>query len=462
MNSFEYFMQLTKIPRPSYKEDKVRDYLLNFAQNHNLDAYTDEYKNVVIKRNNGSDKTIALQAHTDMVAEKLKDIKFDFDNESINTIIENDFIKANGTTLGGDDGSGVAIILSLLEKGNAKFPNIEAIFTTQEEVSMGGAVGLDCSDLKSNMMIGIDGTDSKEIIISCAGSSRISFDKCIHYQKNITSGYRFEIYKLHGGHSGDDIHKNRANAIKLGGEFLSRLKGVRIGQIMGGNKDNAIPRELTVTFDTDMQDVEILTIFNEFNDKVKSKFPNEKDMKIELIKQDIEMLLCENESCDIINFINEFENGILAGFNDEYELPIASINLASINITDNKLCMRAMLRYNLEKYKQIENDYLHLGCKYNFVSSIGDETPFYRTQSDSELVKVCQKAYNEVCGCNMKEINIHAGLEGGLFKDKMQNLDVVGLGVDLCDIHTPSERMSISSLLKMEEVVSKILKMLAE
>ena len=456
MKAIEYFYELTKIPRPSGKEDKVVEFLVNYAKSKNLDYEINGVKNVIIKKNNHSDKYIILQAHTDMVCEKLPNITIDFENEGIRTIQDGDILRADGTTLGADDGYGVSTILQILDECGEGYPNIEAIFTSDEEVGMTGASTLDLTNIKSKMIIGLDGTSSSEITVSSAGGMRIEFKTDIEKENVLLDGYRIKIGGLLGGHSGEDINKNRANANKLAFEFLSNLSHVVISSYEGGNKDNAIPRDAVCVFYS--EDNGIKSKFYEFVDKVEQIY-SEENITIKLENFRVSTLLKKDISDNLINFVNEFENGVLIYDEDDKTFPITSINLAKIEIDNGSdIIIRAMLRSSDSEYeKEYVEHYQTLGKKYNFESQITNRSPYFERSKDGKLVDICVKSYEELGYKDLKVSGIHAGLEGGVFADKIKNAQIVCLGADLQFIHTPDEFMKISSLEKLSDWIKRIL-----
>lgn len=453
MNSFDYFLEITKIPRPSHKEGKIAEFLMDFAKVHNLSYKTDKFNNVIIFKDNGSNKTVALQAHTDMVCEKDFEVDFDFDNDSIKTIINGDFISAQGTTLGADDGFGIALILYALENFDNGYPNIEAVFTTAEEVDMSGAINIDCSTLKASNMIGLDSTNSEEIVVSCAKGIDFLFSKEITREKTEEKGYKISISGLLGGHSGDDIHLNRGNANKILFDFMHSLNDARISCFKGGNKLNAIPREAECTFTSNKND--IFDRFNNYKELLKNQFPSETDLKIDLTTNKVDDVIDYHSNFCIFNMISEFKNGVL--YENEYKMPIASINLSKVDICD-KIDVQTMFRTNeiglKEKYLF---EYHSLAQRHNIEFTTAGETEMFQ-RTAGNLVQVCIDTYQKLFNSQPKIIDIHAGLEGGVFAKKIKNIDIVNLGADLYDIHSPKERMKISSLNKLEKWLSAILK----
>lgn len=241
MEPLKYFEDFLSIPRKSGNEKKISEYLVDFALKNKLEYYVDDNYNVIIKRKSNSNSldTIILQGHVDMVCASIKE--YDFKNNGIDWYIEDGFYKAHGTTLGADNGIGCSIILSILSNKNLKVPNIEAIFTVEEETSMKGAKKLDYSKITGNKMISIDGTDEGVIEVSSAGMVSINITKALNYIPNEYSTYRITIYGLLGGHSGVDIDKHRGNAIKIMGNILNDIDEVYLLSINGGLRDNVIP-----------------------------------------------------------------------------------------------------------------------------------------------------------------------------------------------------------------------------
>lgn len=457
MKAIDYFLELTKIPRPSGKEERVVEYLIAYAKRNGYNYQINGSKNVIITKNNNSDKSIILQAHTDMVCEKLGNVEIDFDNDPINTIIEDDIIRANGTTLGADDGYGVACILQILDECGNGYPNIEAIFTSDEEVGMTGAMSLDLSSLKSNMIIGLDGTSSSEITVSCAGGIRLQGEIEVEYQKVNLDGYKIVVNGLLGGHSGEEINLNRANSNKLIFDFLNNLTNCTISSFDGGNKDNAIPRESECSFYTNDKAIEE-KLYQYILD-MKKQYPLEKNMNITISKVHLNKLLEQTISDKLKGYAVNFENGVLIWDKIDTTFPITSINLARIKTDDNGILIRSMLRSSDKEYEEkYIKKFIELGNTYDIKTILANRSPYFEKSKDGKLVDACVKAYNDLGFANLEVKGIHAGLEGGVFAEKIKNAQIVCLGADLKEIHTPNEKMQISSLTKLTTWIKEILK----
>jgi len=253
-STLEYFEEIMQIPRESGKEEKVANYLINYAKENNIEYNLGKYNTIFLKKNNNSDRTIILQAHSDMVCVSADD--YDFDNKGIPFYIDEDYYKSKNTSLGADDGIGVAIILAILQE-NENMPNIEVMITTQEETTMLGASNFDYSLLSGKTLISLDGIKEADIESSSAGMCSLTFNKKLNYETKNCTTYKLSISGLKGGHSGDDIDKNRCNAIKLAIKLLKELDYKEIVDMQFGKRDNVIPSEGYVVFSSD-EDIEVL------------------------------------------------------------------------------------------------------------------------------------------------------------------------------------------------------------
>ncbi len=451
MNAFDYFKKITTIPRGSYNEKEIAQFVFEWGKSKNLVCKMDDMHNVYLYKDNKSKNNIIVQAHLDMVCAKTTDYDFDFKKQKIDYIINDDYISAHNTSLGADDGFGIALIMSILDKNNDNYPNIEAIFTVQEEVGMNGAKYFDCTQIKSKYMIGLDGTSSDEIIISCAGSTRLSFNKKLKKIKlDSIPTYYLSISNLIGGHSGEDINKKRANAIKCAMSLLHNIDDLYFGNIICGEKENVIPTNSEIIFAT--SDKNTIQKINTNLFKIQQQFPEENIcIKIETINTINNIFVKAN---DIINFIELFPNGILeqtnSGINCSNNLAIISLENANININ-------SMLRYNdykLDKYYM--NTLQTLADKFDFKVTILSKTPFFTNSLNSKFVQLCVESYKELgyeCKCN----TIHAGVEVGIFSNKIPALQSFVLGADLYNIHSNNEKMKISSLDKIYSIIDKFL-----
>ncbi len=448
-NTLQFFKEISNIPRPSGKEEKIRDYLVNFAKSHNLEYVTDNTFNVIIKKPSNianCNKTLILQAHTDMVCEKNNDTFFDFDNMGINIIEKDDFLFADGTTLGADNGIGLSMILSILEDKNLKIPNLECVFTAQEETTMKGAMDLNFANIQGNHLLSIDGTDEGKIEVSSAGMVVAKLTKNLDFQdvgnKNI---FKITITGLKGGHSGTEINTERENAIKILFEGLSKLKNnFQISSVSGGGKSNAIPRECKCVIATNENIENIEDLFNNVINNYKNNEPN-----INCTVSPVNYKKCINsqETINLIDFINAFKNGVLVYSEKQENFPITSCNLANIILEDGTINIIISLRSSLKtQEKEYLNNIFELCNKYKITYKILSSAPFFEKKENSYLQKICKDTYKSLFNIEAEVKGVHAGLEGGVFANKNENLDICVIAPNIYDAHSPKERVSISSV----------------
>lgn len=444
-NTFTYFEQLLKIPRPSGHEDKIADFLVEFAQVRGLEVYRDNFNNVLINKNNNSDKTIILQGHTDMVCDCVDNIIKDFVNEPIKWKIEDGFYKGDNTTLGADNGIGVAIILSLLDETGTALPNIQALFTTQEETTMNGAKNFDYSKIHANTLLSIDGIKEGNIESSSAGICNYK----IHLPKP-TKLAQEKIMKcvtlsgLQGGHSGDDINKNRENAICL--LFKHLPKTCLISKMFGGSKSNVIPNHAEIVFVANETD-------KTTQEQLRKLYPNEPNLIWEGRTLKSNILYSEQESKKIVELITNLQTGTISV--DEDNFPITSANLGTLSNEKSEYSIRSSDKTELAKVKQnAENLCKKLSFEYELVS----EAPFFPFNPASRLRECLQKTYKRLYGKNTNTVKVHACMEGGIFADNIPNADIVVISPDVFDIHTTKERVNISSTNRVYDWILESLK----
>ena len=451
------FEELAGIPRPSGKEEKIVKYLIDFAKEHGLEYKLCGTNNVIIYKKStikGNDKTIIMQGHIDMVCEKEVTSNIDFDNDPIELVYEGDYVRANGTTLGSDNGFGVAIILHILKSKDLKHPNIEAVFTAEEETTMNGAMTIDYSLLSSSTILSLDGSEERHLETASAGMVVMDITKDVKRRKCDCYGYNVAISKLKGGHSGGDIHLNRGNANKLLVKLLTSLKYPVISELSGGDKSNAIPHSASATILYD--DVKVL---REKIDKLEKYIvKNNKDdenVKITVKKVRVKSALTKKCSENVVKLLRDIKNGVLESNCNQFVL--TSQNLAKMALND-KLYICVSLRSSIVKY---EEDYMEILrsiiSKYNSNLVITSKAPFFEEKKDSYLVEVCKRTYKELYGEIVTSGPVHAGLEGGVFAQHIKDADICVMAVELHDIHSTTEKASVSSLARVEKWVEKIL-----
>lgn len=467
---FYYFEQISKIPRGSGNEKQVSDYLVNFAKEHNLEYIQDDTLNVVIKKNASKGyenaPSIIIQGHMDMVCEKNGDKIHDFEKDPITLLIDGDYIKADNTTLGADNGIAVAYNLALLDDDNIEHPSIEAVFTSDEEVGMNGAYALDTTKLNSKILINIDSEEEGKLLTSCAGGAKATMNIPIKFEAapKAKAAYTIKIKDLKGGHSGSDIDKQRANAIKLIARVLNNLKGIDLNlvNISGGAKDNAIPREAEATILINEQSKNSLEdILNKLEQIFKNEF-KVSDPYISIILQKAQMpntVFDLNSAKKVIDTLLLIPNGILAMSLDIKGLVESSNNIGVLKTLDNKVSLSCAIRSSVSTRKEeIKNQ---IQCLADLVEAdliVKGEYPAWEFDPNSKIRQIFLKVYKDMYNKEAQIEAIHAGLECGLFAKKMQGVDMISFGPDMENVHTPDEKLSISSVARTWDYLKAVLK----
>lgn len=473
---FHYFAEISKIPRASKKEKEISDWLVKFAKERKLKVIQDEHYNVIIKKKatEGYEdfSPLILQGHMDMVWEKNKDTEFDFSTQGIELVIDGDFLKANGTTLGADNGIAVAYALAILDSDDIKHPALEVVITTDEEDGMSGVVNLDFDEFDGKTLINLDTEEYGEVYVSSAGGTRTE-TKFIFETKKIGNGYTpisIEVKGLSGGHSGAEIHKNLGNSIKILSEVLYHLSKryeMSLVHIDGGGKVNAIPREavaeIAVKLDGDsideLKNLAGLAFENILKDfKVSDKSPILAIEKIEEKNLGISL----GDTLNIINFLHEVPNGVLEMSKHIEGLVETSINIGFISteIVDGnvkiriKSLARSMANDPLNKLVEEVTD---LTRKHDANIKIAASNPSWEYKEDSKIRELIEKSFKEITGNKPVIKAIHAGLECGVFTQNIKDADVVSIGPNIYGAHTPEERMDIKSVGETWEWLLKIL-----
>lgn len=441
-DTLKYFEEIMKIPRESGKEEKIAEYLVNYAKENNMECSLGEYNTVFLKKNNNSNKTIILQAHSDMVC--VSNDEYNFENKGIPFYKDGDYYKAKNTSLGADDGIGIAIILTILQE-NENMPNIEVMITTQEETTMLGASNFDYSLLSGKTLISLDGIREADIESSSAGMCSITISKEILNEESNDIKYKFDISGLMGGHSGDDIHKDRCNAIKLGFNIISKLKCTGLYYVDIGEKDNVIPNNGSIVFSSNFD-------LDKINETLKgleynlSKDDNNLNLSIAQCNQDLKRISNYNE---IINFINELDDGLIETF-EEDEFPLLSSNIGKINIVDNKFIIKMSVRSSDEYKEKKQLDRIKELCnKYNLMFNLDVKKPFFPYKEKSYIRELLANTYKELYNRETTIKKVHACMEGGIISSNIDNLDICTIAPTIDNCHSVNERVSISSTIRV-------------
>ena len=465
----KYFYEISKIPRMSGKEKKIADYVEKFAKERNLKYIRDIYNNVIIFKEatkcNKSNESIMLQCHLDMVCEKEEKSEHDFEKEGIDVYIEGDYIKAKDTTLGADNGIGIAIILAILNSNNIAHPKIEAIFTVQEETTMEGAKHIDVSMLKSKKMICLDSMNEEELWIGCAGAKILEYDIEGNKRKN-DKDYalmKIELNGFRGGHSGKDISKNRGNPIKEMVNLLDSIPkkyNIYLKNIYGGRTVNVIPRECYTEIYIKKDDfAKIKKELLNYSKLLKEKSIND-DEDINISIKEIEKIdsysYDSNTTRKIIDIIKEIKDGVYD--KDKYGNPLVSLNVGKIENFDNTVKIFFLIRTNKNEIVQkLEKELDDIVNKYK-IQERKRELSGYEHKEKSMFIDTCQKIYRQYLRIDPKIINMHICLEAGFFSNKITGLDFIAISPNIYDAHSPKERCSISSLKKIYNYILLILK----
>ena len=465
------FVLLNEVPRPSKKEDRVIEFLISFAKKNNLMYKQDKVGNLVIVKESTPDmithETVVLQSHVDMVHEKNNDVEFDFLNSGIKMYVDGDWVMADGTTLGADNGLGVAAIMAILESTEISHPNIEALFTIDEETGMTGALNLSSSILSGKILLNLDTEEDDEICVGCAGGIDITMTRSYNLQDSIEDEIYVNILLngLTGGHSGAEIHKGLGNSNKLLFKLVQKLDSdfdVKICSIDGGGLRNAIPRESSVIISFDEDNLNSFKkIMKNISQTLADEF-KETDCNINL-----EFELLENrfqtigaiESKELINAINECPNGVFEMSENIEGLVETSNNLANIRLIEGKLKIQCLTRSSSENSKDklskiISNIFENIGCDSKFSGGY----PGWEPNMNSATLKKVKNSYIKLFSSEPKVNVIHAGLECGIIGSHYPEMDMISFGPTILGAHSPDEKASISSTQKFWKFFKEVLR----
>ena len=468
---FKYFEEIASIPHGSRNTGAISDYLVGFATTHNLKYRQDSLGNVIIWRDGKGDKPVILQGHMDMVCEKEAGCAKDMATEGLDLYTDGDCIRAKGTTLGGDDGIAVAMALALLESDDKDLPPIEAIFTVDEEIGMLGAAAIDVSDISGRTMINIDSEQEGVFTVSCAGGvvANAGID-IIREESGLDRRYiSICVEGLIGGHSGIEIHKNRANAIVILGRVLDRLRDVadiRIAEVSGGAKDNAIAvaAKALVAVSEDKYEAVKNSVDAVLSDIAVEYATTDPDIKIVCRDvNDVSVLPMTKESTShIIYMLTCLPNGIQRMSPDVPGLVQTSLNMGILKSTEDSVTLTFCVRSSVSS----EKDMLMRRLR-TLMNAIGGSVDFdgdypgWQYMVDSPLREIMREVFVKQYGKEPVIEAVHAGVECGFFADKLPGLDCVSIGPNLHEIHTYRESMEIASVARTYELVVATLRKIA-
>lgn len=470
------FDEVTKIPRPSCHEEKIREFLVDFAKKHGIEVKTDKTGNVVMSKpatpGHENAPTVVLQAHMDMVAEKNNGVEHDFLTDPIETYVDGDWVKAKGTTLGADNGIGLAAGMAVMIDDSLVHGPLQALFTVNEEIGLEGAQNISADMIKGDILLNLDSEDDGEIFVGCAGGIDTTAD--FTYKRSYTPE-NFEYMKvsvtgLSGGHSGSDINLGRANANKVIARFMwecSKQWDITVCSIEGGNLRNAIPREAYAVFGVHSDHKEELKrklkkYYQDILEEYKGVEPS-MDLRVEKAERP-EYCIDSETSIALIRAIYSAPHGVISMSRDIEGLVETSTNLAAVKVIDEKtIRITTSQRSSVESRKndiagQVEAHFELAGAKVYH----SDGYPGWAPNMDSKIMKITADAYEELFGVKPAIKAIHAGLECGLFLDKFPHLDMVSFGPTMTGVHSPDEQLLIPTVDKFWRHLCRVLEKVAE
>jgi len=470
-SAWAYFREILEIPRPSKKEEKIIAYLLEFGKEHNLETIQDEVKNVLIRKpatpGMENRKSVVLQSHIDMVCEKNSDKVHDFENDPITTYIKDGWVHADGTTLGADDGIGVAAQLAILAADDIEHGPIECLFTIDEETGLTGAFGLKPGFLKSEIMLNLDSEDEGQLFIGCAGGQDtlawLPFDK-----EDIPAGYtshKIMVSGLKGGHSGDEINKGLGNANKILNRFLWESReelDLKLSAFNGGNLRNAIAREaFAIVLLPEENEPDLNEFVQNYEVIFRSEYHiTEPDLAFNFSKAEMpDFVIDEDSTNELLNAIYACPHGVIAMSQDIDDFVETSTNLASVKMEKDEILITTSQRSSVETAKldicNMVASVFHLaGARVEH----SDGYPGWTPNPNSVIVALTVKHYKELFNSEPEVLAIHAGLECGLIGDQYPSMDMISFGPTIKGAHSPDERIEIESVRKFWDLTIDVLK----
>ena len=476
-STLDYFREICAIPHGSYNIDAISDYLVDFAKERNLLFIRDKHKNVIIKKPASAgyenEPGIILQGHMDMVAVKTADSKKDMATEGMDLVEEDGYLFAKNTSLGGDDGIAVAMALHILDDDSIMHPSLECIFTVNEEVGMDGAVGIDMSHIEGRKLINIDSEEEGVITVSCAGGVRVC--PYLKLKKASVKGdvYALKITGLLGGHSGTSIHLKRANANILAGRLLNELRllsDIKIIAIEGGEKDNAIANFANITFATDADFDAIDECVKVFNSKVLNEYRGIDD-GIKITLEQLEKRLdkesdspnylfreCIDNTDSIIDALINVPDGVIK-MCDYTDMVETSLNLGVMGMDNERFFLDFCVRSSVSADKEaLKNRVADAVSACGFIVECKGDYPAWEYNDKSALTDQIVNSYEKLFGEKPIVTGVHAGLECGILRDKIKDLDCVSIGPNILNIHTVKEKLDLASCERTERLVLEVLK----
>ncbi|NOR27750.1 MAG: beta-Ala-His dipeptidase [Lutibacter sp.] len=462
------FADLNAVPRGSKKEEKVIQFMVDFGKKLNLETVVDHVGNVIIKKpaSKGmeSRKTIVMQSHLDMVHQKNSDTIFNFDTEGIKMKVVDGWVKAEGTTLGADNGLGVAAIMSVLASKEIKHPAVEALFTIDEETGMTGAMGLQAGYLDGEILLNLDTEEDDEIDIGCAGGIDITAKNVYHevHTPSNSIGYSIAITGLNGGHSGMDIHKGLGNANKIMNRLLYKTQEIiRVSEINGGSLRNAIPREsfATISVYKAKKDTFLKKVTSIIND-IKNDFKAvEADLDIAITETTVpKKVMTTISQITLLNTIYAAHNGVFKMSNDMEDLVETSNNVARVIVKDEEITILCLTRSSVETSKSDLANTLKAAFELGgYQVTLSGSYPGWKPNVNSQILNVLTETYEKLFESKADVVACHAGLECGILGTNYPDMDMISFGPTIQGAHSPDERANIKSAQKFWKYLLTIL-----
>lgn len=471
---FKYFEEISMIPRGSGNEREISDYLVKFAKDLNLEVIQDEVLNVIIKKPGTkgyeNSKTVIIQGHMDMVCEKNKGTEHDFEKDPLKLRVVDGMVYATDTTLGADNGIAMAYGLALLASDTISHPPLEVLMTTDEETGMSGAMGVSPEHIEGKLLINLDNEEEGHLLVSCAGGIRSKHILDIEWEnlnENL-SLMEVTVRGLKGGHSGMEINKERGNSNKIMGRILRDILAevdFRLVSLNGGSKNNAIPREMDAVIALEKSEVsKVIAKVEKWQGVLENELKaQDEGVKVSAkeVSEKAEKVFTANCTNKTINLLYLIPNGINSNSVEIDGLVESSTNLGVVTTLGDTIEFDSAIRSSVASLKDeivLRSKTIAelLGAKFETTAGY----PEWQYDSNSKLREVCQRVHNDMYGKDAEIVAIHAGVECGLFNEKLGGLDMISFGPNLYDVHTPEEHMSIESVKNVWEYLKEVLKAL--
>ncbi|MEZ4909904.1 MAG: aminoacyl-histidine dipeptidase [Saprospiraceae bacterium] len=469
---WNYFADINAIPRPSKHEERISSYMLAFGENLGLESHIDDVGNIIIKKpatkGMESAPTVILQSHLDMVHQKNSDTDFDFGSQGIEMVIDEEWVRAKGTTLGADNGIGVAAIMAILASNDIAHPSLEALFTIDEETGMTGAKSLNGDWFEGKILLNLDTEEDDEIDIGCAGGLDVTAEKNYTEVDLVTNGKIVEISikGLIGGHSGIDIDKGRANANKLLARIVFdaiQFDGVNIISMEGGSLRNAIPRESHAILHIQNDvfgacNTALTTLIQDIKTEFSLIEPN-LSISLTMSLTSSKKMVSKKDGIDIVNTIFAAHNGVFRMSPDVADLVEASNNVAKINVKEGKASILCLTRSSVESTKWLVAKNLEAVFQLGgFDVSFSGDYPGWAPNKNSQILQVLVESYKTLFKSEPKVVACHAGLECGIIGSKVHGLDMISFGPTIKGAHSPDEKVNIASVQKFWDLLLFVLR----